>query len=196
MLRFAANIGPDRLFSEHPFLARFARARAAGFSAVEFPQPYDYAIDDLRHASNEAAIRIVQFNLPNGGMPVAGRGFANDPARVDEFRAGVSLGLDTARELDVRLMICPIGLALPDVPLAEQWATVKENVCQAAGAAQRVGIRLLVEPINPYDFPGYLLTRMEQAAALVSTVGAGTLGIVCDLYHTERTEGNLVELLQ
>ena len=40
MPKFAANL--SMLFTEHPFLERFARAKAAGFQAVEFLFPYEY----------------------------------------------------------------------------------------------------------------------------------------------------------
>ena len=40
MPRFAANL--SMMFNEVPFLDRFARARAAGFQAVEFLFPYDF----------------------------------------------------------------------------------------------------------------------------------------------------------
>ena len=41
MPRFAANLA--YLFTERPFLDRFAAAAAAGFEAVELQFPYDHA---------------------------------------------------------------------------------------------------------------------------------------------------------
>ena len=51
MLRFAANIGGGhvkRIFSEYPFRERFDRAAAAGFEAVEFPEPYGEDVHAIR----------------------------------------------------------------------------------------------------------------------------------------------------
>ncbi|BDY96820.1 hypothetical protein MUTS15_54770 [Escherichia coli] len=41
MPRFAANL--SMMFTEVPFIERFAAARKAGFDAVEFLFPYDYS---------------------------------------------------------------------------------------------------------------------------------------------------------
>ena len=46
MSKFAANL--TMLFSEQPFLDRFAAARAAGFSGVEYLFPYDFDKAELR----------------------------------------------------------------------------------------------------------------------------------------------------
>jgi hydroxypyruvate isomerase len=69
MLRFAANIGSGRikrLFSEYPFLERFDRAAAAGFEAVEFPEPYGEGVRAIQAALTRNGLRQVQFNLPWG----------------------------------------------------------------------------------------------------------------------------------
>ena len=48
MVRFAANV--STLFTEVPFLDRFARARAAGFERVEFQYPYDVPATEIAAA--------------------------------------------------------------------------------------------------------------------------------------------------
>ena len=45
MPRFAANL--SMMFTEVPFLDRFARARAAGFAAVEFLFPYEHPAEEI-----------------------------------------------------------------------------------------------------------------------------------------------------
>ena len=46
MPKFAANL--TMLFGEQPFLDRFAAAKAAGFSGVEYLFPYDFDKAELR----------------------------------------------------------------------------------------------------------------------------------------------------
>src|ERR671916_54902 len=104
MPKFAANV--SMLFTEYPFLERFAQAKAAGFRAVEFLFPYEYdtgaIADELRH--NE--LQQVLFNLPAGNFTAGDRGMANDPSRVEEFRAGVQEGLRIAAELGSGRLNC------------------------------------------------------------------------------------------
>ena len=87
MPKFAANV--SMLFTEHPFLERFARAKAAGFQAVEFLFPYEYDSGAIAHELRRNELEQVLFNLPAGNFATGDRGMANDPRRVDEFRAGV-----------------------------------------------------------------------------------------------------------
>jgi len=79
MLRFGANLGRGMLFSEYPFLEGFDRA-AAGFGAVEYPQPYGEDIRAIRSALQRTGLEQVQFNLPWGGVP-GQRGTTNDRDR-------------------------------------------------------------------------------------------------------------------
>lgn len=51
MPKFAANL--SMLFTELPFLERFAAAARAGFEAVEFLFPYEYAAGEIRQRLQE-----------------------------------------------------------------------------------------------------------------------------------------------
>src|SRR5688500_20312561 len=85
-VRFAANVA--WLFTELPWLDRFAAARAAGFRAVEFPWPEDPA--GTAKAVAAAGVRVAMLNMPAGNLAAGERGWPNDPARVDEWRAAFS----------------------------------------------------------------------------------------------------------
>jgi len=64
--KFAANL--TMLFSELPFLDRFAAAEAAGFSGVEYLFPYDFDKADLREQLDELGLTQVLHNLPRGKL--------------------------------------------------------------------------------------------------------------------------------
>ncbi len=65
-------------------------------------------------------------------------------------------------------------------------ATLVANLRYAAGQLDAHGVRLLIEPINTIDMPGYFLTGSAQAAALIADCGASNLFMQCDLYHLHR----------
>src|SRR5271166_2031540 len=172
-LRFAANIGDGRikrLFSEYPFLERFDRAAAAGFDAVEFPEPYGEGVRAIWAALTRNGLRQVQFNLPWGDHAAGEVGIANNPGRRVEFRDGVSRALEVAHQLDCPRLLCHVGITLPDVPLEAQWASVAENLRYAAEQSARAGVHILVEPLNPVDVPGFLLPTMAAAVRLLDEV--------------------------
>lgn len=62
MPKFAANL--SMLFTELPFLERFAAAARAGFEAVEFLFPYEYAAGEIRQHLQENQLQLVLFNDP------------------------------------------------------------------------------------------------------------------------------------
>ncbi|CAA9575305.1 MAG: Hydroxypyruvate isomerase [uncultured Thermomicrobiales bacterium] len=194
MPRFAANL--SMLFTEHPFLERFDRAGAAGFAGVEFLFPYAEDIPAVRDALRRNGLEQVLFNLPAGDFAAGERGFANDPARRGEFRVGVGRALEIADTLGCRRLNCLVGLALPGVPEADQWATAAENLAFAASEAEGAGVRVVVEPLNVYDAPGFLLPTTERALALLDAAAHPNLAVQYDVYHAQRGEGNLVATIR
>lgn len=194
MPRFAANL--TMLFTEYPVLERFDRAAAAGFRAVEFLFPYGEDIPAIRDALTRNGLEQILFNLPAGDWARGERGIANDPRRVAEFRAGVARALEIATTLGVSRLNCLAGLTLPDVPVEMQWATLRENLAYAAEQAQLAGVRQVVEPLNPFDTPGFLLSTPSRGFALLEEVGHPNLALEYDVYHAQRTEGNLVATIR
>ncbi len=194
MPRFAANL--SMLFTEYPFLERFDRAAAAGFRAVEFLFPYAEDTLAIRDALSPNGLEQVLFNLPAGNFAAGERGLANDPARVEEFRDGVERALEIADQLSCPMLNCLIGLELPGIPIEQQWATVESNLAYAAEQAQAAGVRQVVEPLNPFDAPGFLLVSPDQGFDLVERIGHPNLSVQYDLYHSQRTAGNLTATIQ
>lgn len=194
MPRFAANL--TMLFTEYPALERFAQARAAGFEGVELLFPYDEDPAALEDALSRSGLAWVLFNLPAGDFPAGQRGIANDPRRVAEFQAGVAQALELARRFGVKRLTCLLGITLPDVSIEQQWATVVENLRYAAVHAERAGVAQLVEPLNTFDSPGFMLSTTEQGLELLERVGHPNLKLQYDVYHAQRMEGNITATLR
>ena len=188
MPRFAANL--SMLFDEVPFLDRFEAAARAGFMAVEVQFPYAFAADELKRRLDEQRLTMVLHNLPAGDADAGERGIACLPDRVDEFRGGVDRAIDYAKTLGVGRLNCLAGVT-PAGRTDEADATLIDNLRYAATALARHGLRLLIEPINTYDIPGFHVSRTAQAAALIAKVGVDNLFIQYDLYHAQRMEGEL-----
>ncbi len=194
MPKFAANL--TMLFNEVPFMDRFEQAAQAGFEAVEFLFPYDYAAEDIRAKLKGNQLALVLHNLPAGDWAAGERGIACHPDRVDEFRAGVAKAISYAKVLEVGQLNCLAG-KLPDGVSAQQaHAVFVENLRFAAGELKKAGLRLLIEPINTFDIPGFFLSRTDQALAILKEVGADNLFIQYDIYHAQRMEGEIAATLR
>lgn len=194
MPRFAANL--TMLFNEVPFLDRFERAARAGFTAVEFLFPYAWPAAEIRQRLEAHRLQLVLHNLPAGNWDAGERGIACHPDRVEEFRAGVAQATAYARELGVPQLNCLAGKTPAGVDAATVRRTLVDNLRFAASELERAGLRLLVEPINTFDIPGFHVNRTDQALALLDEVGAGNAFVQYDVYHAQRTEGELAATLQ
>ena len=194
MPQFAANL--TMLFTEEPFIDRFEAAAKAGFKAVEFLFPYAHTAQQVRNAALEAGVQIVLHNLPAGDWDAGERGIACLPERVSEFREGVAKAIEYATALGVTQVNCLAGKAPAGADAAVLRATFVENLRFAAGQLGAHGIRLLIEPINTFDIPGFYLHGTAQALALMDEVGSDNLFLQYDIYHMQRMEGELAATMQ
>lgn len=194
MPRFAANL--TMLFTEVPFLDRFERAARAGFHAVEFLFPYAHPAEEIRRRLDEHRLALVLHNLPAGDWDAGERGIACLPDRVDEFRAGVATAITCAKALGVTQLNCLAGKAPAGADPALLNRTLVDNLRFAADALRRADLKLLVEPINTFDIPGFFVNRTAQALAIIDEVGADNLFLQYDLYHAQRMEGELAATLE
>ena len=189
MPRFAANL--TMLFNEVPFLDRFEKAAKSGFKAVEFLFPYAYPAEELKARLANNGLTLVLHNLPAGDWDAGDRGIACDPARVNEFRAGVPKAIEYATALGVPQLNCLAGKAPAGVSKEQLHETLVANLRFAAAELKKAGLRLLTEPINTFDIPGFFLHGTEQAVRLHDQVGADNLFLQHDIYHLQRMEGEL-----
>jgi len=194
MPKFAANL--TMMFNEAPFLERFERAAKAGFQAVEFLFPYDFAPDTIKLLLDRHDLKLVLHNLPAGNWAASERGIACLPERVDEFRTGVAKAIEYARVLGVDQLNCLAGKAPQGADEAVLRSTFVANLRYAARELGNAGLKLLIEPINTYDIPGFYLSRTQQAIDILDEVGAANAFVQYDLYHAQRMEGELAATVQ
>lgn len=194
MPKFAANL--TMLFTEVPFLDRFALARKAGFDFVEYLFPYSFPAEDIRALLAAHGLTQVLFNLPSGDWAAGDRGIGAAPGREAEFRAGVPKAIEYAGVLGVPRLNCLAGKRVPGRSDEEHWHTLVENARFAGAALARHGLELLIEPINHFDIPGFFLNRTDQAVKLLDEIGRPNVRIQYDLYHAQREEGEITTTLR
>lgn len=194
MPRFAANL--SLMFGEVDFLERFGAAAEAGFAAVECQFPYAYPAAELADRLRAHGLTQVLHNFPAGDWEAGERGIAILPDRVEEFRASVATAIDYASTLGCKQLNCLAGIAPPGEDADRLRRTFVANLAFAAEALRAAGIRLLIEPINTLDIPGFFLNRTEQAVALLREVASDNLFIQYDIYHMQIMEGDLARTME
>jgi hydroxypyruvate isomerase len=194
MPHFAANL--TFLFTELPFMERFAAARNAGFQAVEFMSPYDFDMAEIKDRLKETGLRLILCNLPAGNWAAGDRGTACNPERKAEFREGVARAIEAARVLGFDRTNCLVGLKPAALSEKDAWETIVENVRFAAAAFDRVGVRLMVEPINRFDMPGFALNTCSGALKLLGEVNHPNAYLQFDIYHARREGEDVTAILR
>ena len=71
-----------------------------------------------------------------------------------------------------------------------------QNLRYAAPRLQSAGIRLLIEPINTRDVPGFFLSGTAQAIEIIDAVGSDNLQLQYDIYHMQIMEGDVAAGIQ
>lgn len=194
MLRFAANL--SLLFAERPFLDRFAAARACGFAAVEIQFPYAFERAQLAEVVLTSGVEVVLHNLPAGNWAAGERGIACHPQRMAEFQDGVGLAIDYAQSLGCPRLNCLAGIMPDGVEAAQARRALIENLRFAAEATRRVGIELLLEPLNTRDVPDFFIDTPRAGFELIAEVGSDNLRLQYDIYHAQIMAGDLARTLQ
>ena len=190
MLRFCANL--KWLFTEHEFLDRFEAAAKAGFRGVEYPSPYEYTPGEIRSRLQACGLKQVLINTPPGNLADGGgSGLACVPGQTENFRDSLKKAIDYAVNLDCALVHLWGGVKAPGVADDLAAAVYAVNVAWAAEFAAKSGIRLVLEPQNQHDSPGFFLRTQEQAFSVIEAVGRKNLGLQFDLYHCQISQGDL-----
>lgn len=190
MPRFSANL--SMLYPELPFMERFAAAAADGFRAVEYVGAYDQDPHLLRQVLDQHGLTQALFNLPAGDWAAGERGIACHPDRVGEFRQSVDTAITYAKATGCQQVNCLAGIA----PASDHWpaleATLVENLRYAAPRLAEAGIKLLLEPINPRDIPGFFVNSTDDFERIAAAVGHDNLHLQYDFYHMQIVQGDLL----
>jgi hydroxypyruvate isomerase len=190
MPKFAANL--SMMFTELPFLDRFAAAAKAGFKGVEFLFPYEFPAGELASRLEDNGLSLVLFNLPPGDFAKGERGLAALPGREAEFDTAVARALEYAQALACPRVHVMAGL----VHQGASRPLYVTNLRKAARRAAAAGIEVIIEPINTRDIPGYFLSRTSEARAVIYEVGEPNLGLQFDIYHRQVMEGDVATAIR
>ncbi len=195
MTRLAANL--TMMFTELPFLDRFAAAAEAGFEAVEFVSPYAEPPEAVAEAAARHGLAVALFNMPAGDWAAGERGFAANPGRVEEFEQSVDLSLTYARATGCRILHLMAG-KIPDDADRGQWTdTLVANTQLAADRAAAEGVTLVLEPINTrIDVPRYFYDRTDRVLEVIDRVGRDNVRLLYDVYHMQIMEGDVARTIE
>jgi D-psicose/D-tagatose/L-ribulose 3-epimerase len=173
-----------------------SRIREWGFDGVElFLSPEEPAnlravkrmLDKIPLERTTCAVLPRDANLVSGDAAVRRRG-------VDFLKRCV----ERTAELGASLMCGPLyaglGVMTGRARTQEEWQWAADGLAAAARRGQQLGVTLCIEPLNRFET--YFLNTLNDAAALVRTVGEPNLRIHFDTFHANIEECNVSESLR
>lgn len=188
MPRFSANLG--FLWSRLDLPQAVRAAARAGFDAVECHWPYDTPPEALRDALNETGLPLLGLNTAQGNVSAGDFGLTALPGRAADARGAIDAAVDYARAADAEAIHVMAGRAEG----AKAGSVFRDNLAYACDIASERTI--LIEPINPFDAPGYFLQSTDHAQQVIADVNAPNLKLMFDCYHVARVEGDVIARLR
>ena len=194
-VKLAANL--SLLFPQLPFPERFAAAAKAGFRYVEYQFPYAFgSAREIAARARDAGVEVVLHNITGGDAAKGDRGIACLPDRVAEFRAGVELAIEYAKEAGCPRLNTLAGIAPAGVERAKLRDTLIENLRFAADRLNAAGLTLLTEPCNRRTIPGFFLSGSKDGVEIIDAVRASNLMLQYDIFHMQIMEGDLARTIE
>lgn len=187
----------DMMYANAPFDQRPSLAKCDGADAVEFwkwsNKDINLLADNLRELSLDAC--LMNLDSADEGLSYdMSRGLLSNRRAEDLIRA-IHETAPVMRRLGMKNAIVLAG----DKDDAICGEAVHENIeytlRKGVKAAEDEGITLLLEPLNTFDRPSYVLPYSAPAFDIVKSVGSPNLKLLFDIYHTARMESHETEYL-
>ena len=189
-MKFSANLG--FLWNDVPLPKAIQAAKLAGFDAVECHWPYDEPPEKVLKALTSTGLIMLGLNTPRGNVATGDNGLAALPGREKEARATIDQALDYAKKIRAENIHVMAGFSRGE----EARTTFISNLRYACNRAYQEDIKILIEPLNKYDTPGYFLRTTDQAVEIIREVGSVSLKLMFDCYHVQLMEGNLTNRIK
>jgi hydroxypyruvate isomerase len=179
------------------FEQNLERVAQAGYNQVEL-------VSEFKSWSEADWARILArmgaLGLKVDAMAGTTLGFA-DPAGGEAFLAELKTLIPVADRLGCRQIILlsgkrmgAAGAGSDEIP-AQHTASI-ETLKRAAELLGSANVQGVIEPIDRLENPTIYLDGVSEAFEMVKAVGSPSVRVLYDLYHEQRTHGNLIEKLQ
>jgi sugar phosphate isomerase/epimerase len=185
------------IYGDAPLDETLGRIAAAGYDGVEIPgEPGMFsAVEVRRHLARHHLAPLAL--TASCTVPATRRDLAHPDPAIREDAVGYVLDcLRFAVEIGAPLMqMLPSGETrlAPLATRAEEWAWSVEAMRRAAREAERLGVKISVEPLNRYE--AYLVTTADEALTYLAAVDSPLVGMTLDLFHAHLEEPDIRKAL-
>ena len=186
---FSANLG--FLWTDRPLMDAIHAAKAAGFDAVECHWPYEVSPAEVKQALKDTDLPMLSLNTIRGDIAAGENGLSALSGRAQDAQNAIKQAVDYASEIGCHNIHVMAGNA--SGPDAQNIFI--DNLTFACALAKDNGLGVLIEPLNPYDAPGYFLNDISVARHIIQQLGSETLRLMFDCYHMQILHGDITRLI-
>lgn len=192
--QFAANL--TMMFTELPFLERFAAVANAGFTAVEFLSPYEFSKEELAEQLKQHNLTMALFNSAMGDTSKGEWGLNGIPGREEDAKANIHNALAYAKALNCSTIHLMAAVVPPGEERAFYLQTLIDNIRYAADLYASHNITIVLEALCPAVKPNYLYSSQWQVLEAVKLINRPNVKILFDVFHAQIVDGNITRLFE
>ena len=177
-----------------PLEVTLRRIKQYGYESIEISgEPTQYPVKEARRLMKEYGIRCWgAVTLTLGERNLAARDEGQRARSVDYVKSVLTMISELEGEI-ITLVPATVGKVVPDGTEAEEWKWVVEATKECFAHAQKVGVRVAIEPLNRFET--YFFNRAAQALALADAVHPDC-GVCLDAYHLHMEESNVYDAIR
>lgn len=138
-------------------------------------------------------MRMGVFVVPKGGNS-ANSLTAGKREYVDVFLDGCRQSVEIAKRVNAKWVTVVPGNYERRLPIGIQTANVIEALKRGAEILEPHGITMVLEPLS--DTPDLFLRYSDQTYEICKAVNSPSCKILYDVYHQQKNEGNLINLME
>ena len=179
------------LEKQAPFERCLEQVAQSGYQGVELVGEFHaWSAEERRRM----LARLRALGLVIDSMSGVRAGFAV-PEETPLFLQQFEQHLDAAVELSCPQVILLSGKRIERLGQDAQRDVAVENLKQAAEMAAKRRIEIVIEPIDLLENPLIFLATVSTGFEIAERVGQPNVKVLYDLYHEQRSFGNLIEKL-
>jgi sugar phosphate isomerase/epimerase len=170
------------------------RIKQYGYESIEISgEPDQYDTKETRKILKDNDMRCWgAVTLTLGERNLAAKDEGQRARSVDYVKSVLTMVSELEGEI-ITLVPATVGKVVPDATPEEEWGWVVEATKECFAHAQKVGVKIAVEPLNRFET--YLFNRCAQALALADAVSP-EVGVCLDAFHLNIEEDDIYDAIR
>ncbi len=177
-----------------PLEVTLRRIKKYGYESIEISgEPAQYKVKETRALLKEHGIRCWgAVTLTLGERNLAAKDEGQRARSVDYVKSVLTMVSELEGQI-LTLVPATVGKVVPDATEEEEWKWVVDATKECFAHAQKVGVKVAIEPLNRFET--YFFNRAAQALALADAVHP-ECGVCLDAYHLNMEEANIHDAIR